>query len=397
MPTPNNSCFVRSIALPLMLAIVLVGTSACRNSNRAAERIAEDSTAAEIDSNLTFSNITLEQADEQGQLLWKVVAEEATYSSDQKVAQVTNPDGELYQDGKPAFKVKADRGEVRQDGERVFLRGNIEATDIKSGAVLRGEELIWTPANNLLVVRNNLTGTHPQLRASAREARVFNTDRRMELRGNVAATSRDPNLRLQAERMVWLMDAQQVSSDRPMQIERLDGNQVTDRASGNQTNVDLEKKTVRLTQNGQIIATDPPVQVNGNLLVWNLETETIIADQPVTIVQRQQQITVTANRGRMDLEQEVAYLSSNVRAVAQRNRSQLQADSLTWRIPTEQVNAEGNVVYQQADPPLTSRGPRAVGRLQNQTIVVSGGRVVTEIIPGQEEVNLLAPSPQQRN
>ncbi|WP_193883865.1 LPS export ABC transporter periplasmic protein LptC [Oculatella sp. LEGE 06141] len=376
----------------LTLTIALAGIGGCRSGSRGAERLAEDSSAAQdLNSNLTFNNITLEQADEQGKRLWQVEAEQATYSSDQKIAQVTNPDGELYQDGELAFRVKAQRGEVRQDGERILLKGQIVATDVKSGAILRGDELVWTPEDNVLVVRNNLRGTHPQFRATAREARVYNRERYMELEGQVVATTQDPNLRLNAEKMVWRIDDEKVNSDRPIQVERLNGQQVTDRANGNQADVDLETKIVQLRQNAQLVTVDPPLQVNSNLLVWNLANETVTSEQPVTIVQRQQQVTATADRGRMDLERRIAYLTANVRAVAQRNRSQLSADSLTWNVSTEQVNAEGNVVYQQADPPLTSRGPRAVGRLQNQTIVVSGGRVVTEIIPDQADLNQLAP------
>ncbi len=83
----------------------------------------------------------------------------------------------------------------------------------------------------------------------------------------------------------------------------------------------------------------------------------------------------------MDLEPRVARFTGNVRAIGQRNDSDLASDTLVWTIPTQQLVAEGNVVYNQADPPATVRGPRAVGRLQNRTVVISGGRVVTEIVP----------------
>lgn len=49
---------------------------------------------------LTLRNVTLEQPDENGVLLWRVNGEEVTYSSDRQVALITRPDGELFQDGK---------------------------------------------------------------------------------------------------------------------------------------------------------------------------------------------------------------------------------------------------------------------------------------------------------
>jgi hypothetical protein len=39
------------------------------------------------------------------------------------------------------------------------------------------------------------------------------------------------------------------------------------------------------------------------------------------------------------------------------------------------------VNYVQASPAFTLRGPRAVGKLEDQTLRISGGDVVTEILP----------------
>lgn len=372
----------RSGVVLLMLLLLVAGAAGCRRNSQGAERLAEDSVAAQrLESNLTFNNITLEQADEQGQTLWKVDAEQATYSPDQKVAQVVNPDGELFQDGEPIFRIQALRGEVKQDGKRIVLQGEIVATDIQSGAVLKGDELEWKPQEDLLIVRNNLEGTHPQLQATASEARVSNRTRRMVLQGPVTATATDPNLRLQAERLIWLIDDEQVKSEHPVQVERLENNRVTDRATGETAEVDLASKIVRLMKNAQVALVEPPVQVTSEILVWNLEAETLSTDRPLRAVHRQQQVNLTANQGRMDLARNIFYLTGNVRAIGQRNRSDLAANNLTWTIPTQQVEATGDVVYSQADPAVTLRGPRAVGRFENQTVVVSGGRVVTEIIP----------------
>jgi lipopolysaccharide assembly outer membrane protein LptD (OstA) len=123
------------------------------------------------------------------------------------------------------------------------------------------------------------------------------------------------------------------------------------------------------------------VQVTSNSLLWNLEANTVQSDQPVQIVHPTEGVTLTANQGRMDLNQEVVYLNQNVQVVGQRNSARLTSDQLTWQVPTQQVEAVGNVRYSQLNPTMTLQGERADGRLENQTVVVSGGRVVTEIIP----------------
>lgn len=375
--------WIRSLALPILL-LLLVSTG-CRQNNRAAEKLAEDSSAAQkMNSNLTFNNITLDQANEQGEVMWKVKAAQAVYSPDQKIARITSPDGELYQDGKPIYHIQAQRGEVRRDGDRILLRGGVVATDLKSGAILKGNQLEWQPKDDLLVVRGNLRGTHPQVQFTADEARLSNKKREIDLSGKgkiEAITQEEPKLKLQAEHLVWQMDREMVLSDRPLQVQQLQGEQVTDSARGNTAEVNLRTKIVKLMQNAVVTLLDPPLDITGNLLEWNVKQKKLVADQPVTVVHRTEQITLTANKGRMEFEPKIAYFDGNARAVGQKNQSQLTADHINWDIKTQQVNAEGNVVYVQPDPPATLKGPRAVGKLQNQTVVVSGGRVETQIVP----------------
>lgn len=366
----------------LLSLALLLSLTACRSSDRASDRLAEDSAAAQqVTENLTLANITLNQSDEQGRTLWQVKAQSATYSPNQETASVTNPDGQLFQDGKAIYRVQAQRGTVEQNGERIRLDGAIVATDLQSGAILKGNELSWEPKQDLLIVRNGFTGTHPQLQLSASEARLNNRQRRMELIGKVIAIVRDPSLRVQAERLVWLIDQQKVNSDRPAQVQQLRGQQTIAQARSDRGAIDLKTKVVTLTQNAQLVQQDPPLQVNSNALTWNVSNQIIDATQPVSVQQLQQRITITADRGRMNMQQKIVDLQQNVKAAGQRNRSQLTTDRLLWQINTQQITAEGNVIYSQANPAINVRGPRAVGRLENQTIVLSGGRVETQIIP----------------
>lgn len=374
-------CRCKSLTLPVVLLLV-VNMGACRPGSRAEERLAEDSaTIQQIENQLTFNNITLEQADEQGKLLWKVDAQQATYNEDQEIAQVTNPQGELYEEGRPVYKVRAKRGEVQQNGDKIFLYEEIVAVDLESKAVFQGDELEWRPNEGVLIVRKNLKGAHPDLRASANEARLYQKERRVELIGKVTALSADPRLLLQAQRLTWLMDAKRVVSDRPVQVTQFKGDRVSDVALGQQATVDLNSRIVTLRQNAQVLLSNPIMQINSDEIVWNLGQEVVSSDQPVRVIQQQQQVVLTANSGRFNQRQNLVTLRGNVQAFAQRDQSQLKANTLTWNVVSREIVAEGNVDYRQVDPPLVVNGPRAVGRLESQTIVVSGGRVVTEIVP----------------
>jgi len=376
-----RSVIFRLIAAPLVGVVLLFGLFACSNENRTVKKLAEDTSSVQkLDTNLTFNDITLEQADEQGRSVWKVKAKQATYSQDKKVAQVKSPTGELFQDGKSVYQISAQQGEIQQDGKRLFLTGQIVATDPRNGVVMRGNELEWRPQEDLLIVRKQLTGTHRQMQVVAQEARAFSRASRIELQGRVVAIATEPNLQLRTEHLIWQIREQKLIGDRPLQIDRYKAKKITDRATANQGEVDLKTKLVTLKQNAQLALLAPPMQVASNHLSWNLNTETLAANQPVRIVHHKEQMTVTAKQARMDLQKNIAYLTGDVHALGQR-RQELNSKTLTWYVPSQLVEAQGDVSYRQVEPPVSFTGQKAVGKLQEQRIVVSGGRVVTEIIP----------------
>ena len=366
--------------------LLLIGLIACSSQNKPEKQIdaTEPSPPGEEEGKLTFFDVTLEQADDGGKPIWKVEAKQAKYTKEKQVAEVENPYGELYQDGKVVYKVKAQKANIKQDGKQLFLEGKIVATDPKNGVVLRGNELEWRPQEDLLIVRKQLNGTHKQLRAVAAEARVKTREQRMELFGGVIANSVDPQLQLRTERLTWKINEEKLIGNRPIQIDRYKNNRITDRGRGNAAEVNLKTKMVSVTKNGQLELLEPPIQVASDYMNWNLNSEVIDTKAPVSIVHSRENVTVTADRGKLEIPKNTAYLTGNVNGVGKRSQS-IKSKSMTWYFDKELVEAQGNVVYRQADPPLTFSGEKAKGNLNQESIVVSGGakrsRVITEVIP----------------
>lgn len=378
----------RLAGLLLTLAVIMGSIRACQLSRFPGQGSGEGQESIDPgEVGLTLRDVTLEQPDENGQLLWRVKGEEVTYSPDREVAQIKRPDGELFQDGEIIYRVKADQGEIRENGQIVFLRGNIVATGVQNNSVLRGNELEWRPDDDVLIVRDRITGTHPQLRAAAREARVYNRQNRMELEGSVVATTvvKDPKtepwLKMQTEKLVWLWKQERVETDQPLRVEQFKANSVTDVVTGRRGNADLARRLVTLNQNVTLQLLEMPLQGNSDVAVWDVGKQTVRIDAPVRLVQPRERVVVTAAQGQIDLGQQRVYLNQNVRAQGDRNQSQLTANRLTWNVEDQTVLAEGDVNYQQGDPAVRVVGPRAVGQIKEQTVVVSGGRVVTEIVP----------------
>ena len=93
---------------------------------------------------------------------------------------------------KSFLQVKGQKGEVQQNGQTIFLHGQIVATDTRDGLVMKGDELEWQPHKDLVIVRNNLTGTHRQLKLVAKEGRLFTRTQRLGVAGSGAGASNEP-------------------------------------------------------------------------------------------------------------------------------------------------------------------------------------------------------------
>ncbi|GAB4329452.1 MAG: hypothetical protein OHK0047_16310 [Leptolyngbyaceae cyanobacterium] len=376
--------WVNLLTLGVLITTLAIVTGGCGNSNRTQKKLAEDTQSLEkenFDTDLTFNAVTLEEFDKQGRLWWKVKAEQASYSRDKKRAKIQKPKGEFYQDGKAILKVSADGGEIFQDGQRIFLRGNIKAVDTRDGLTMQGNELEWRPREDIVLIRNTVSGTRKNVKASAQAGKYLTRKRRLELEGKVVAEAQDPAAKFAAERVVWLVEKQKLLSDRPLQVERYENKVVSDRATAASGEMDIKTQVVTLKQTAQVSITNPPLQVSGNQVLWRIKEKIISSTQPITIVNSREGFTLVGNQGDLNLNTKILNLVGNVNGSGGPRQSFVKADRLVWNLDTQAFEADGNVTYRQATPPLNVSGPKATGGIKDQQVIVSGGRVVTEFIP----------------
>ncbi|MBT9311456.1 LPS export ABC transporter periplasmic protein LptC [Leptothoe kymatousa] len=379
------SKWYRFTIIAALIAVIVVAVRTCQSSGDTLESIQNQEPTEQTEPELTLKDVTLEQPGENGGLLWRVKAKEATYSPDRRLASLKSPEGELFQDGKVIYKVKADQGEIREDGKSIFLQGNIVATSPDEDIVLKGKSLEWIPEDDLLMVKDSIVGEHPQLSATAQEARLFNKTKRLELFGGVVAnTTEEPWMGFKSDKLVFLLDENKLQTDVPVQMERYVAKKdktVTDRLVGNQGEFDLTKQQALLQQQVQMNALKLPLQANSDEALWEVADGIVVLKQSVKIEHPKRKLTANAMQGRLNLDSQMLLLDGKVQAVSKDRQSLLLADQLTWNIQTQDVDGRGNVSYSQQDPAATVNGDRAVGNLERQTVVVTGNNVVTEIVP----------------
>ena len=381
MKTPNNYYFYfqKSSIILLILVNLFIGITGCNQENIPEKSISNEA----IESDLTLNDVTLEEASEAGEMLWRVKSKRASYVKNQELVRVTKPEGELFRDGRLAYKITALQGEVYQDGDKILLIEEIEVYDIQNKIIIRGQQLEWLTEPGIIIVRNNITGNNEQLQASAQMAKVISLEKRVEFYGQVVAMFKEPVVKIKTDQLFWEVDKKKLIANKPIKIEELKDKQVIGIAYGEESEFNLESKIATMKKNVQLLRIDPKIQISSDLMIWNMPQDLIDSPGPIRVLEQGEKVVLQANKGQGNFQKNVFVLSGDVVGIGQENQAQLNSDRLTWYLNNQTFEAEGNVFYRQVDPPFNVRGLRAVGQLKNDTVIIQGGNsnVVTEIIP----------------
>ncbi len=378
---------VRQWWLGILLA-GLMGLGGCDWGRREPEAVTP--VEAEVEGAVVFRNLVLRQSNTQGELIWKIQAESATYSPDRRVAHLKNVQGELLDGGKAVYKLIAPQAQVQQQETQIILQGSINVEDLRQDIVLTGEEFIWQPEQRQLQARKNPKVRYPQVELTAKQINANSQTQVVTAQENVRVLSQRADfkdlelnsrfLRWDVERETLVAGSQTNAKLRGVEIKRIKGPNAGERATGGELAWDLAEKTLTLRNNAQVKLVDPDVQVASDNLIWQTVAQVIRSPDPVRILSPSQSLTAQAQQGFMNLAEERVELTGQVQINRSRNPAQLRSDRLIWQLAKQEINALGNVFYQQQSPFLRVQGSRAVGWLDKEEVIVSGG-VRSQIIP----------------
>jgi len=280
---------------------------------------------------------------------------------------------------KPALKLTGDRLVWQRKKQITEAIGNVVAVDDKGANRLSADRIVWQMKDQIAEAQGRAVavGQKPAMQLNADRIVWQLKDRVAQAIGNVVAVGQDPAVRVQSQRVVWQQTPQLVSSDTRTIIERFAcaGGQcrISDRATGGLVDVSLKDRVAFLRNQAQVSTGNPGVDVASDSLIWQFQAQQLTADRPVTVYERQQQIVLNADRGAMNLKDQVADMVGNVRSVSRLQGSTLNTDRLVWSMANQYLQAFGNVFYQQANPFLISRGNYAAGSVKDGAIFLQSG------------------------
>ncbi len=380
IPTGLNLLKPRQWLSVLGLTVGLIGIPGCW---RPPEPKPDPDALKPVESLLALKDVTLEESDLKGKVLWQIKAKQVQYSPDHKVATVKAPTGELFQDGKPIYRFTAQSAQIRQDLPDIKFLGQVRVKELENQVILRSAMAEWKPKQNLIEIPTPLTITHAKLQASATQGKIFSRAQRAELTGHIIAVTQEPHLKMTTDRLNWQIDTQQLTTQSFVQVEHYLEGQISDRGQGHYLLADQKQKTVLLEKQAQVVLQDPPLNIASESLLWDLQNRKVTSQVPLQIVHRQEKMTINAQQGWVDLPSKVYYLTGQIQGNGEKQQATFTSDKFTWFMSTNQFSAEGNFVYEQRQPKFSSRSPVAQGEFKEQFVVLHGDqtRVETEIIP----------------
>ena len=127
-------------------------------------------------------------------------------------------------------------------GKKIILEEDIVASDRRNDLTIYSDKAEWFPQEDLLIVRDNLKATNPNLEVTAKEGHYFTGEEQLELRGNIVATAKNPPLQIRSEHLFWQIPEEMAIADQPLQIDRYEKTTITDRLTANKGSVDLKQK-----------------------------------------------------------------------------------------------------------------------------------------------------------
>lgn len=379
----NLATLSASTAKGLLFLLLLGVIAACQSTS--IDKQSHNSAQERSETQFILENAILEQSNTEGNIVWRVKSNKTIYSQDRQTAKLEQVTANLLENNKIILQLSSKKGEIKQNGSIILLQEQILVTDPRNQAVVKSELAEWQPSAQILMISQGVEGNNENLKIKADKGKYLIDKQSLELEGNIIATTVTPSLQLKTDYLIWSIPEQKVIGDRPLEIVRYQNDRISDRVVAEQGKVDLQQNILSMQQNVEMRSQNPPLQIATNSASWNYETRIVSSDQPIEIIDLENKLNIVGNKGTINLDQQIANLNNGIKGINNHNQSQLYARQLIWDISTEKVEATGNIIYQQTDPPLNLKGEKAIGLLRNNSVVVTSNnqqnQVITEIVP----------------
>lgn len=338
-----------------------------------------------VQRNTSLHQVFIKRTNRTGQLLWELQAAKVEMMTPQ-VAHLSQIQGTFYQNREALYSFQAPQGKVRQHSNFLQLQGPVVVKNLRDRSTLHSQHIQWHPQSGQLIAKAGVILEHPHFRLQGQRFQASTREHQARLSGQVTVTLPHQGWQLQSPQLTWLprqrkIQAHSTDNERVM-LQPMSGVAKSaiawQQAEAKRIDFSVLSGQLVLDQSVHIDFIEPTVKLSSSKVIMDPKRERWYSPQGIRI--EYQGITTTADQGWFDSSQTLR-LQNQILVKGLPHQAYLRAQALTWNVVTQDISAQGQLVYQQPAPWLKLTGARAFGNLHQQTLEVQGGETVAEILP----------------
>ena len=326
-----------------------------------------------------FRSLDLSQRADDGNRDWDLTSPEARYDLSSRTIRARRPEGILYRDDQPQYRITADLATVLRDGELVVLEGSVELRQLNQrGLTIEGDNLIWTPSQSRMVINQRPKANDGQTQIRSRELAFQQDNELLVFSGptqlNRVDESNAASTVVRGGSGTWNLRSGLMQAPGPVEAVRSNGRTLS--ASGLDGNtregyLDLQQPVTLVLENDR-------GRITAGLTRWLFSAKQLQSDQPVQAVLQNNKVQGTGFK--LDERSGTVIISSSCRVL--QKMETLTAQRCAWNWRSDRVVADGDVVLQRTNPEQITRASRMEAKISDDGEIrfgQSGARVESTI------------------
>lgn len=309
-----------------------------------------------------FRSLDLNQRRQDGMRDWDLSSPEARYDLSSRTVRARRPTAVLYKNDQPSFRISAELATALNDGEMVILEGQVQLQQLNDPTVLiRGDRLVWKPAQSRMVMDQNPEALDASLRLTANQLTLNQTSNTLRFDGQTKLLrwtegrqpEVEPDTDIVASDGTWNLETGDLYVRGPVRALRNKDLEIT--ASALQGNT--QQGFLDLIQPVRLEQLDG--DINTGTTRWDLAEKRLTSDAPF---QGRRQDAAATGQGFVIDEASTTVIIPRACHLRQPGET-LTAHRCSWNWVSNRVVADGNVVLRRQDPEQETRAPRMEGQL----------------------------------
>ena len=325
-----------------------------------------------------FKSLELRQKRPKGEKDWDLISPEARYEFSRRLVRASRPEGILYRNNQPSFRVRADRATVINDGQLVLLEGSVQLQQLQGQKVLiKGDRLRWTPAQELLVMEQRPEAIDRLTRIKSTKARLHQRSHDLTLLGTVQLERWSPKQLqkvrghaysvVRARRTLWNLDHGGLMSEGPVLGQRRgDGHKTLQQLQAKELKGNTKQGFIDLIGPVRVLAPDRKGELNAATTRWLIKEDALVSERPFNA--GLQKSTLRGDGFRVAMGKTTLTVLRGCELTQPGDR--LTAKSCQWNWTSNRVSAHGQVELRRKANQQVTRSERLDGNVGKKGLVV---------------------------